>query len=109
MEDELRMNREADYAGAAVAGQHMKLGFFKHALMISRLHFMLEMASRRSDGEVAMAQWRQGVELRGHKLKCRNSSRAVLKGATNTVGRNTTAERSDCQSSPMRPGTGSRS
>lgn len=69
MEDELRMNREADYAGAAVAGQHMKLGFLKHALMISRLHFMLELAARTSSGEVALHQWRQGGELRGHKVE----------------------------------------
>jgi hypothetical protein len=69
MEDELRMNREADYEGAAVAGQHMKLGFLKHALMVSRLHFMLEMAARKSTGEVSMSQWRQGAELRGHKVQ----------------------------------------
>jgi hypothetical protein len=69
MEDELRMNREADYAGAAAAGQHMKLGFLKHSLMISRLHFMLEMASRSSNGEVALTQWRQGAELRGNKVQ----------------------------------------
>src|SRR5712691_1956972 len=43
MEDEVRMNRESDYGGAAVRGQHMKLGFLRHSLMISRMHFMLEM------------------------------------------------------------------
>src|SRR5882724_9785409 len=55
MEDEIRMNREADYAGASAAGQHMKLGFLKHSLMISRLHFMLEMASRSSNGDTSLA------------------------------------------------------
>jgi hypothetical protein len=37
MEDELRQNREADYAGAFLRGEHMKLGFLQHCLMISRL------------------------------------------------------------------------
>ena len=69
MEDEVRMNREADYAGAAAASEHMKLGFLKHSLMISRLHFMLEMASRSSNGDVAVTQWRQGAELRGNKVQ----------------------------------------
>jgi hypothetical protein len=32
MEEELRLNREAGYAEAAVTGQHMKLGFLKHSL-----------------------------------------------------------------------------
>jgi protein involved in plasmid replication-relaxation len=69
MYDEVRLNREADYAGASVAGQHMKLGFLKHSLMISRLHFMLEMSSRNADGGVTLADWRQGAELRGNKVK----------------------------------------
>src|SRR5260370_31517931 len=68
MEEELRLNREADYAAAVVRGQHMKLGFLQHSLMISRLHFMLEMVSRDSRGEVELADWRQGAELRGHKV-----------------------------------------
>jgi hypothetical protein len=68
MLDELRMNREADYSGASAAGQHMKLGFLKHSLMISRLHFMLEMASRQSVGDAEFVDWRQGAELRGNKV-----------------------------------------
>lgn len=68
MEEELRLNREADYAGAVVRDQHMKLGFLKHSLMISRLHFMLEMSSRSSQGQIEIADWRQGGELRGHKV-----------------------------------------
>ena len=68
MEEEIRLNREADYAGAVIRGQHMKLGFLQHSLMISRLHFMLEMASRGPVGEVALAAWHQGAELRGHKV-----------------------------------------
>jgi protein involved in plasmid replication-relaxation len=68
MEEEIRLNREADYAGAVVRDQHMKLGFLKHSLMISRLHFMLEMSSRSSHGKVEIADWRQGGELRGHKV-----------------------------------------
>ena len=68
MEEELRLNREADYAGAVMRDQHMKLGFLQHSLMISRLHFMLEMSSRTSNGQVEIADWRQGGELRGHKV-----------------------------------------
>lgn len=68
MEKELRLNREADYAGAITRGQHMKLGFLQHSLMISRLHFMLEMASRDASCKVELAAWRQGAELRGHKV-----------------------------------------
>lgn len=67
MEDEVRMNREADYAGAAVRGQHMKLGFLRHSLMISRMHFMLEISARA--GACELADWRQGAELRGNKVE----------------------------------------
>lgn len=69
MEEELRLNREADYAGAVVRGQHMKLGFLQHSLMISRLHFMLEMSSRSAEGTVQLADWRQGGELRDRKVE----------------------------------------
>ena len=76
MSEEARLNREAGNAAAAVSGQHMKLGFLRHALMISRLHYMLEMSCRNSGGKVHLAAWRQGAELRGHKaplpeIKCR--------------------------------------
>ena len=64
----MRLNREADYAGAAVRGQYMKLGFVQHSLMISRLHFMLEMAAWSFGGKVELVSWRQGSELRGHKV-----------------------------------------
>src|ERR1035438_3353314 len=57
MEEELRMNREADYAAASVGGQHMKLGFLRHSLMISRMHFMLEMASKNSGGQLELTDW----------------------------------------------------
>jgi len=67
MEEEIRLNREADYAGAAIAGQHMKLGFLQHSLLVSRMHFMLEMACRNSQGQITLG-WRQGAELRGHKV-----------------------------------------
>ena len=66
MEEEIRMNREADYATASFAGQHMKLGFLHHSLVISRMHFMLEMAAR--GGRFELQQWRQGAELRGNKV-----------------------------------------
>jgi hypothetical protein len=68
MAEDVRLNREADYAGAVVRGQYMKLGFVQHSLMISRLHFMLEMSSRNSASTVELASWHQGAELRGHKV-----------------------------------------
>jgi hypothetical protein len=68
MAEDVRLNREADYAGAVLRGQYMKLGFVQHSLMISRLHFMLEMASRNSGGKVELVSWHQGAELRGHKV-----------------------------------------
>lgn len=68
MEEEIRLNREADYAGAAIAGQHMKLGFLQHSLMISRMHFMLEMGCRSLRGQIDRGPWHQGAELRGHKV-----------------------------------------
>ena len=67
MEDELRMNAEADYAGAVIRGQHMKLGFLQHSLMTSRMHFMPEMASRSNRGPIELAAWRQGAELRDNR------------------------------------------
>jgi hypothetical protein len=69
MLEELRNNREKDYAQAAVRGQHMQLGFLKHSLMISRMHFMLEMACRKSSGQTLLESWRQGAELAGHKVE----------------------------------------
>src|ERR1700676_3066977 len=42
MAEDVRLNREADYAAAVLRGQYMKLGFVQHSLMISRLHFMLD-------------------------------------------------------------------
>ena len=68
MEEETKLNREADYAGAAVRGQHMKLGFLQHSLMISRMHFMLEMSARSFPDDVGLVSWRQGAELRGNKV-----------------------------------------
>jgi Replication-relaxation len=66
---ELKNNREKNYAEAAFRGQHMQLGFLKHALMISRFHFMLEMACRQSGGQVVLQSWRQGSELAGQKVE----------------------------------------
>jgi len=68
MAEDVRLNREADYAGAVLRGQYMKLGFVQHSLMISRLHFMLEMSSRNFGGKVELTSWLQGSELRGHKV-----------------------------------------
>ena len=68
MLDELKAHREKDYAQAAARGQHMQLGFLRHSLMLSRLHFMLELACKKSAGKIALEQWRQGGELAGYKV-----------------------------------------
>jgi len=73
--DDVRLNRHAAYAEAVISGQHMKLGFLRHALMVSRLHFMIERLAQQSSTNIEISSWRQGAELRGHKaelseLKC---------------------------------------
>jgi hypothetical protein len=68
MLEEIRGHRERDYAGAAIRGQHMQLGFLNHGLMISRMHFMVEMACKRSGGTVALEAWCQGGQIAGHKV-----------------------------------------
>lgn len=68
MLEEIKSHREKDYAGAALRGQHMQLGFLNHALMISRMHFMIEMACRKSGGAAALEAWCQGGQVAGHKV-----------------------------------------
>lgn len=65
---EIKSNLEKDYAQAAFRGQHMQLGFLKHSLMLSRLHFLLEMACRSSEGRVQLESWSQGGVLAGRKI-----------------------------------------
>ena len=85
MEEELRLNREADYATASISGQHMKLGFLQHSLMISRLHFMLEMASRQLNSRAQLASWHHGAELRGHKAEVPEISSTRVAGGNEYV------------------------
>jgi hypothetical protein len=66
---EIKSNLEKDYAQAAFRGQHMQLGFLKHSLMLSRLHFLLEMACRSSEGRVQLESWSQGGVLAGRKIE----------------------------------------
>jgi hypothetical protein len=68
MVEEIRSHREKDYSGSAARGQHMQLGFLNHALMISRMHFMVEMACQTSGGAMALEAWRQGGQVAGHKV-----------------------------------------
>ena len=68
MLEEIRSHREKDYAGAAIRGQHMQLGFLNHGLMISRMHFMVEMACKISAGKIVLEAWRQGGQIAGHKV-----------------------------------------
>jgi len=69
MLEEIRNTRERDYAAAAVRGQHMQLGFLQHSLMISRMHFMLEMACRQSVSAATLHTWSQGGPLAGNKVQ----------------------------------------
>ena len=69
MLEEIRNNREKDYASAALRGQHMQLGFLQHSLMISRMHFCVEMACGKSGGRVQLDAWRQGGPLAGRKVE----------------------------------------
>jgi hypothetical protein len=68
MLEEIRSHREKDYAGAAIRGQHMQLGFLNHGLMVSRMHFMVEKACKISGGAVSLEAWRQGGQVAGHKV-----------------------------------------
>jgi len=68
MLDEIKNNRQKDYAGAAQRGQHMQLGFLEHSLQISRMHFMVEMACRKSAGSASLEAWCQGGQVTGHKV-----------------------------------------
>jgi hypothetical protein len=69
MLEEIRNNREKDYARAALRGQHMQLGFLQHSLMISRMHFCIEMSCMKSNGQVELISWRQGGPLTGRKVE----------------------------------------
>jgi len=66
MLDEIRDNRERGSAAAVLRGQHMQLGFLQHSLMISRMHFMLEMSERAT--ECLLQSWAQGSQLAGRKV-----------------------------------------
>jgi hypothetical protein len=69
MLEEIRSNREKNYADAAARGQHMQLGFLQHSLMISRMHFMLEMGCRQPGGTRQLEAWCQGGQLAGNKVE----------------------------------------
>lgn len=77
MLEEIDNNREKDYADATLTGKYMQLGFLKHQLQVSRMHFMLEMAARRSDGQVTLAAWHQGALLRAKVSAPKTRSRRV--------------------------------
>ncbi len=47
----------------------MQLGFLNHGLMVSRMHFMVEMACRKSGGVVDLEAWCQGGQIAGHKAE----------------------------------------
>lgn len=57
----IRSNRKKAYADAA--GEPGKLLFLQHELMVSRFHFMLDMACREDAESFRLASWKQGPEL----------------------------------------------
>jgi hypothetical protein len=69
MLEEIKGHHQKDYAAAALRGQHMQLGFLQHSLVISRMHFMVEMACRKSAGKVTLESWAQGGQLAGRKAE----------------------------------------
>jgi len=100
----MKNNREKDYAEAAVKGQHMQLGFLKHALMISRFHFMLELACKSSAGEIQLEQWRQGSELAGHKVELPMVTAARQEGCSTTITSSCRWSRTPCLPCASLPG-----
>jgi hypothetical protein len=63
----IRRNREKRYyeinLGNRIDDVQGRLMHLHHEVMISRFHFMLEMACRKSGGKVALSQFRQGAQL----------------------------------------------
>src|SRR5690242_5489812 len=47
----------------------VQLSFLKQALMISRMHFLLEMGCRKSAGHIALASWSQGAQRSRRKVE----------------------------------------
>jgi len=75
--EEIDNNREKNYADAAFSGRYMQLGFLKHQLQVSRMHFMLEMAARESSGKVELSAWHQGAQLKAKVWAPKVRSRRV--------------------------------
>ena len=69
MLDEIQNNREKDYSAAVMLSQHMQLGFLQHSLAISRMHYVIEMACRKSGGRARLDAWGQGGQLAGRKVE----------------------------------------
>lgn len=57
----VRLNRKKRYSQSS--SEPSKLLFLQHELMVSRFHFMLEMACRKEPTDSHLASWRQGSEL----------------------------------------------
>jgi hypothetical protein len=63
-EDIIRYNREKDYAAMhRDTDSQGKMLYIQHELMVSRMHFLLSAACRKSDGQAELAEWKQGTEL----------------------------------------------
>ena len=70
MLEELRNNREKDYASSALVRPAHNAWLPRYSLMISRMHFMVEMACRNSDDGIELQSWSQGSQLAVTKRRC---------------------------------------
>jgi hypothetical protein len=63
--EQVRSNKERKYCeiSESTADAAGRMLFLQHELMISRFHYMLEMACTTSKGVVELARWSQGAEL----------------------------------------------
>jgi hypothetical protein len=61
--DSIKRNRARDYAEDASDSRLGRFLFVEHELVISRFHFMLEIACRNSEGSIKLFRWQQGADL----------------------------------------------
>jgi hypothetical protein len=64
--EDVRNNRMRDYVGAVGRSEHGRMLFLQHELMISRFHALLELACRKSSGQVQLANFIQGAALNSY-------------------------------------------
>lgn len=62
--ESVKRNRDRDYAERDASDSRLgRFLFVEHELVISRFHFMLEMACRKSQDDCVLSRWQQGADL----------------------------------------------